>query len=84
MWDNDTTIQPVEKEDQTDISSAVKKFYDHYRGFWETLIFRFSITTLTTFLSILYRNAIIGIKNSKIWNFLKNRGSGRKKFLGPN
>ena len=82
--DNDTTIQPGEKEGQTDVSSALKMFYDHYRGFWEKLIFRFSITTLTTFLSFLYRNAIIGLKKSKIQDFLKNRCSGRKTFLGPN
>ena len=41
MWDNDTTIQPGEKEGQTDVSSALKKFYDHYRGFWENPIFWF-------------------------------------------
>ena len=35
VWDNDTTIQPGEKEGQTDVSSDVKTFYDHYRGFWE-------------------------------------------------
>ena len=84
MWDNDTTIQPGEKEGQTDISSALKTFYDHYRGFWENLIFRFSITTLTTFLGFLYRNDIIGMKNSKNWNFLNQRGSGHQTFLGPN
>ena len=39
MWDNDTTIQPGEKEGQTDVSSALKRFYDHYRGFWENLRF---------------------------------------------
>ena len=37
VWDNDTTIQPGEKEGQTDVSSALKRFYDHYRGFWENL-----------------------------------------------
>ena len=41
VWDNDTTIQPGEKEGQTDVSSALKKFYDHYRCFWENLIFWF-------------------------------------------
>ena len=33
MWDNDTMIQPGEKEDQTDVSSALKKFYGHYSSF---------------------------------------------------
>ena len=42
--DNDTTIQPGEKEGQTDVSSALKRFYDHYRGFWENHKFRFSTT----------------------------------------
>ena len=84
MWDNDTTIQPGEKEGQTDVSSAVKRFYDHYRGFWENLRFWFSATTLTTFLGFLYRNAVVELKKSKICDFLKNRGSGRKTFLGPN
>ena len=41
VWDNDTTIQPGEKEGQTDVSSALKMFYGHYSGFWENLIFRF-------------------------------------------
>ena len=31
--DNDTTIHPGEKEGQTDVSSALKRFYDHYRGY---------------------------------------------------
>ena len=35
VWDNDTPIQPGEKEGQTDVSSALKRFYDHYRGYWE-------------------------------------------------
>ena len=35
--DNDTTIQPGEKEGQTDVSSALKMFYDHYRGYWENI-----------------------------------------------
>ena len=33
VCDIDTTIQPREKEGQTDVSSALKTFYDHYRGF---------------------------------------------------
>ena len=41
VWDNDATIQPGEKEGQTDVSSALKNFYDHYRGFWENLTFWF-------------------------------------------
>ena len=80
VWENDTTIQPREKEGQTDVSSTLKRFYDHYSGFWENLIFRFSITALTTLLGFLYRNA----KKSKIQDFLKNRCSVRKTFLGPN
>ena len=84
VWDNDTPIQPGEKEGQTDVSSALKRFYDHYSGFWENLIFRFSITALTTLLGFLYRNALLELKKSKIQDFLKNRCSGRKTFLGPN
>ena len=30
--DNDTTIQPGEKEGQTDLSSALKRFGDHHIG----------------------------------------------------
>ena len=41
MWDNDTPIQPGEKEGQTDVSSALKRFYDHMRRFWENLNFQF-------------------------------------------
>ena len=84
MWDNDTTIQPGEKEGQTDVSSALKRFYDHYRGFWENLKFWFSTTALTTLLGFLYRKALLELKKSKIQDFLKNRCSGRKTFLGPN
>ena len=84
VWDNDTPIQPGEKEGQTDVSSALKIFYDYYRRFLENHKFGFLSIVLTTFLGFLYRNAIIGIKNSKILNFLKIRGSGRKTFLGPN
>ena len=62
MWDNDTTIQTGEKEGQTDVSSAIKRFYDHYRGFWENLIFRFSITALTTLLGFLYRTGHADLK----------------------
>ena len=41
MWDDDTPIQPGEKEGQTDVSSALKRFYDHHRRFWENLTFLF-------------------------------------------
>ena len=58
VWDNDTTIQPGEKEGQTDVSSALKKFYDHYRGFWENRKFWFSTTVLTIFLGFLYRKSL--------------------------
>ena len=71
VWDNDTTIQPGEKEGQTDVSSALKMFYDHYRGYWETFIFRFSITTLTTLLGFLYRNGQAELKKLKIEFFSK-------------
>ena len=39
VCDINTTIQSGEKEGQTDVSSALKKFYDHYRGYWENLKF---------------------------------------------
>ena len=65
VWDNDTPIQPGKKEGQTDVSSAPKMFYDHYRGFWENLKFRFSITTLTTLLGFLYRNGQAELKKLK-------------------
>ena len=84
MWDNDTTIQPGEKEGQTDVSSALKRFYDHLSSIWENLIFRFFVNTLTTLLGFLYRNGLVEVKKSKIWDFLNNRGSGPKTFLGPN
>ena len=41
VWDNDTTIQPGEKEGQIDVTSAQKRFYDHHRGFWENPKFLF-------------------------------------------
>ena len=84
MWDNDTPIQPGEKEGQTDVSSALKRFYDHYRGSWKNLAFWIFVLPLTTFLGFLYRNAFSELKKSKIWDFLKNGCSGRKTFLGPN
>ena len=65
VWDNDTPIQPGEKEGQTDVSSALKRFYDHYRGFWENLKFWFSTTALTTLLRFLYRKALLELKISK-------------------
>ena len=34
-------MQPGEKEAQTDVSSALKKFYDHLSRFWENLNFQF-------------------------------------------
>ena len=77
-------IQLGEKEDQTDVTSSSKKFYDHYSGLWENRKFWLSTTALTTFLGFLYRNAIIELKKSKIRNFFTNRCSGRKTFLGPN
>ena len=84
MWDNDTTIQPGEKEGQTDVSSALKRFYDHYRGFWENLKFGFSTTALTTLLGFLYIKALLELKISQNQDFLKNRCSCRKTFFGPN
>ena len=40
VYDIDTTIQPREKEGQTDVSSALKRFYDHLSRFWEHLTFQ--------------------------------------------
>ena len=77
-------IQSREKEGQTDVSSALKRFNDHYSGLWENRKFRFSTTTITTFLGFLYRTGHGELKNSKKWDFLNNRGGGRKTFLGPN
>ena len=71
MWDNDSLIQPGEKEGQTDVSSALKKFYDHLGRFWENPIFRFYITTLTTLLGFLYRNGQAERKKLKIEIFSK-------------
>ena len=65
MWDIDTTIQPGEKEGQTDVSSALKKFYDHYREFWENLNFGFFTTSLTILLGFLYRTGNTELKKSK-------------------
>ena len=83
VWDNDTPIQPGEKEGQTDVSSALKRFYDHLSRFWENLIFRFFVTTLTILLGFLYRNGQTEVKKSKKWDFLKYCSGGRKTFLGP-
>ena len=41
MWDNDTTIQPKEKEGQTNVSSALITCYDYTCRFWENLTFWF-------------------------------------------
>ena len=80
MWDNDTTIQPGEKEGQTDISSALKTFYDHYRGFWENLIFAFFATSLTNLLGFLYRNCQAELKKSKNEIFSKTAEVVVKRF----
>ena len=77
-------IQPGEKEGQTDVSSALKRFYDHYSGLWENRKFWFSTTALTTFLGFLYRKAPLKLKICQNQDFLKNGVSGRKTFLGPN
>ena len=83
VWDNDTMIQPGEKKGQTDVSSTLKRFYDNYSVFWENHKFWISITSLTTFLGFLYRNPVEELKKSKNLDFLRNRCSGRKTFLGP-
>ena len=80
----DTTIQPGEKEGQTDVSSALKRFYDHYRGYWDNLKFWIFWPPPYRFTGLLYRNGCVKVKKSKIWDYLNNRGSGRKTFLGPN
>ena len=41
MSNNDTTNQPGEREDQTDVILALKRFYDYYCRFWENLKFWF-------------------------------------------
>ena len=65
MWDDDTTIQPGEKEGQIDVSSALKKFYDHYSRFWENLNFGFLTTSITILLGFLYRTDNTELKKSK-------------------
>ena len=37
VWDNDKEIQPGEKECQTDITSALLRFYDHYSCFSDNI-----------------------------------------------
>ena len=36
VHDIDTIIQPRKKTHQTHVSSALKTFYDHMRGLWES------------------------------------------------
>ena len=84
MWDNDTPIQVGEKEGQTDISSALKRFYDHYSGYWENLKFGIFWLLPYRFTGLVYINCFVEVKKFKIWHCLNNRGSSPKTFLGPN
>ena len=82
--DNDTTIQPGEKEGQTDLSSALKRFGDHHSGSWENFNFLIFWPPPYRFTGLLYRTGFVEAKKSKVWNFLKNRCGSRQTFLGSN
>ena len=84
MWDNDTTIQPGEKEGQTDVSSALKRFYDHLSPSWKNLNFSIFDFTLTTFWDFPYRIGKGEVKKSKNWDFFRKDLDDHKTFLGPN
>ena len=69
VCDIDTTIQPGEKEGQTDVSSTLKMFYDHYSGFWDNLDF---LCSRRTFLYKKPRKVVrVVIKNRKMRFFQK-------------
>ena len=84
MWDNDTPIQPGEKEGQTDVSSALKRFYDHLSPSWKHHIFSIFDFTLTTLWGFPYRIGKGEVKKSKNWDFSMKGSDDRKTFLGPN
>ena len=82
--DNDTTIQPGEKEGQTDLSSALPRFGDHHSGSWEVFKILIFWPPPYRFTGLLYRTGFVEAKNSKNWKLFKNRCGGRQTFLGPN
>ena len=84
VQDNDTTIRLGEKEGQTDVSSALKRFYDHLSLSWKNFnisVFDFTLTTLWGFP---YRIGKGEVKKSKNGDFSMKCSDDRKTFLGPN
>ena len=82
-----TTIQPRKKEPLTNVSSPLKTFYDHLRGcrdnlnfldFWD---FWYAYIGTCVYFCLLHTK---NFKNPKNSNYLCDRVSGRKTFLGAN
>ena len=81
--DIDTIIEPGEKEHQTDVSSALKRFGDHPSRFWGITKFWTPALRFGPLLDFPYQNGSVGIKITKVDDYLKIDWGGHQTFLGP-
>ena len=84
VQDIDTIIEPGEKEHQTDVSSALKRFGNHPCSFLDIAKFWFATPYFGPILDFPYQNALQGVKITKICDYLKIGMGGHQTFLGPN
>ena len=86
VWDTLTMIQLRKKKHLTNLLSALKTFYDHLQGRWENMIFLifFEISFFNVFalFTALMCPKSKFFEKSIFCNFLSNRASGHKRFLG--
>ena len=84
LQDIDTIIEPGEKEHQTDVSSALKRFGDHPRRFWDIVKFWTAWPYFGPLLDFPYQSGCVGVKITNVGAYLKIGMGGHQTFLGPN
>ena len=72
VQDIDTIIEPGEKEHQTDVSSALKRFGDHPCRFWDIMKFWTAAPWFGPLLDFPYKVVVWGSKSRKLMTFSKS------------
>ena len=86
VWDTLTMIQLRKKKHLTNVLSPLKTLYDHLQGRWENMIFliffEISFFNVFAFFTALMCPKSEFFEKSIFCNFLSDRASGHKMFLG--
>ena len=78
--DIDTIIEPGEKEHQTDVSSALKRFGDHPCRFWDIMKFWTAVPWFGPLLDFPYKVVVWGSKSRKLVTISKSAWVVTKPF----